>query len=92
MYHCNPQPEVTPALKIEDDLRPISLTAVLFKQLESIVGGWMLGLIVDRLDIRQFGGMKGLSTILLWLTWFITGSSLQKKRWPLTLYYPPEGF
>ena len=55
MCHRNPQPKVTPAPKIEDDLRPISPTVVLSKQLESIVGGWMLDLISDRLDIRQFG-------------------------------------
>ena len=57
-----PIPKVTPARKIEEDLRPISLTAVLSKQLESIVGGWILDIIVDKLDVRQYGGMKGLST------------------------------
>ena len=57
-----PIPKVTHARKIEEDLRPISLTAVLSKQLESIVGGWILDIIVDKLDVRQYGGMKGLST------------------------------
>ena len=57
-----PIPKVTPARKIEEDLRPISLTAVLSKHLESFVGGWILDIIVDKLHVRQYGGMRGLST------------------------------
>ena len=57
-----PIPKVTLARKIEEDLIPISLTAVLSKELESIVGGWISDIIVDKLDVRQYGCMKGLST------------------------------
>eukprot|EP00800_Vazella_pourtalesii_P009616 TRINITY_DN2419_c1_g1_i3.p1 TRINITY_DN2419_c1_g1~~TRINITY_DN2419_c1_g1_i3.p1 ORF type:complete len:106 (-),score=6.67 TRINITY_DN2419_c1_g1_i3:30-347(-) len=44
-----PIPKVNPPRNISKDLRPISLTAVLSKQLERIVGGWMLDSIIDRL-------------------------------------------
>ena len=50
-----PIPKVNPH-RISKDLRPISLTAVLSKQLEKIVGGWMLDYIVDRLDVNLYGG------------------------------------
>ena len=57
-----PIPKVNPPRNISKDLRPISLTAVLSKQLERIVGGWMLDSIIDRLDVNQYGGLRGLST------------------------------
>ena len=41
-------------------LRPISLTAILSKHLERILGGWMLYIITDRLDTNQYGVLKGL--------------------------------
>ena len=57
-----PIPKVKPPRNISKDLRPISLTAVLSKQLERIVGGWMLDSIVDRLDVNQYGRLRRLST------------------------------
>ena len=57
-----PIPKVNRPRIISKDLRPISLTAVLSKQLEKIIGGWMLNNIVDRLDMNQYGGLRGLST------------------------------
>ena len=52
------------------------MTAVLSKQLEKIVGGWMLDYIVDRLDVNQYGGLKGLSTthalVDMVHTWLLT--------------------
>ena len=48
-----PQPED------EDDLRPISLTAFLSKVMENFVVMWLLDIIGDKLDFRQYGGMKG---------------------------------
>ena len=48
-----PQPED------EDDLRPISLTAFFSKVLENFVVMWLLQIIGDKLDFRQYGGMKG---------------------------------
>ena len=57
-----PIPKVNLPRIISADLRLISLTAVLSKQLENIIGGWMLDYIVDRLDVNQYGGLRGLST------------------------------
>ena len=58
---------VTPIGKIpipesEDDLRPISLTAFYSKVMEAFVVMWLLEIIGDKLDFRQYGGMKGNST------------------------------
>ena len=57
-----PIPKVNPPRNISKDLRPISLTAVLSIQLELIVRGWMLDSIIDRLDVNQYGGLRGLSS------------------------------
>ena len=48
-----PQPET------EDDLRPISLTAFFSKVTEHFVVMWLLKFIGDKIDFRQYGGMKG---------------------------------
>ena len=68
-----PIPKVNPPRIISKDLRPISLTAVLSKQLEKIIGGWMLDYIVDRLDVC---GLRGLSTthalVDMVHTWLLT--------------------
>ena len=71
-----PIPKVNPSRIISKDLRPISFTVVLSKQLEKIIGGWMLDYIVDRLDVNQYGGLRGLSTthalIDMVHTWLLT--------------------
>ena len=43
----------------EDDLRIISLTAFFSKVLEKFVVTWLLSYIQEKLDPRQFGGLKG---------------------------------
>ena len=48
-----PQPET------EDDLRPIALTPFFSKVTEQFVVQWLLDIIGDKLDLRQYGGMKG---------------------------------
>ena len=48
-----PQPET------EDDLRPIALTSFFSKVMEQFVVMWLLEVIGDKLDIRQYGGIKG---------------------------------
>ena len=48
-----PQPET------EDDLRPIALTSFFSKVMEQFVVMWLLEIIGDKLDIRQYGGTKG---------------------------------
>ena len=51
-----PQPES------EDDLRPIALTFFFSKVMEQFVVMWLLDIIGDKIDFRQYGGMKGNST------------------------------
>ena len=55
---------ITPIAKIpqpenEDDLRPISLTAFFSKVMEQFVVKWLLEVVGDKLDFRQYGGTKG---------------------------------
>jgi hypothetical protein len=57
-----PVPKVKPIRSIDSDIRPISLTPTLSKILESFIGGWMLEIIGDKFDPKQFGGLKGRST------------------------------
>ena len=47
---------------IETDLRPISLTAVLCKQLEEFVVKWVWDIVQDRVDPNQCGSFKKSST------------------------------
>jgi len=58
-----PVPKIKPARRIESDLRPISLTPTLSKVLESFVGQWMLETVTEQFDHKQFGGLKGRSTV-----------------------------
>jgi len=58
-----PVSKTHPSKSIESDLRPISLTrSTLVKFLESIVGSWMLERIGNKLDVYQYGALKGRST------------------------------
>ena len=43
----------------EDDLRPISLTAFNSKVMEQFIVEWLLEIIADKMDFRQYGGKKG---------------------------------
>jgi hypothetical protein len=43
----------------EDDLRPISLTAFFSKVLEQFIVMWLLDVIGEKIDFRQYGGTKG---------------------------------
>ena len=43
----------------EDDLRPISLTTFFSKVLEQFIVMWLLDVIGEKLDFRQYGGTKG---------------------------------
>ena len=54
----------TPIAKIpipenEDDLRPISLTPFFSKVAEQFVVKWLLEHIGDKIDFRQYGGLRG---------------------------------
>lgn len=57
-----PLPKVSIAQNIETDLRPISLTSVLSKILESFVSDWLWDFVKDKLHQNQFGGVKNSST------------------------------
>ena len=48
-----PQPES------EDDLRPIALTNFFSKVMEAFVVMWLLDIIGEKMDFRQYGGTKG---------------------------------
>ena len=78
-----PIPKVNPLRIISKDLRPISLTAVLSKQLEKIIGRWMLNYIVNRSAVNQYGGLRGLSTshalVYMVHTWLLTA---EEKKAP----------
>ena len=57
-----PVPNIHPPKLVENDLRPISLTATLSKILESFVGGWILEAVSHQLDTNQYGALKERST------------------------------
>ena len=57
-----PIPKCHPPKNIQNDLRPISLTPVLAKHLETFIGNWILEAIENKMDKTQFGAIKGLST------------------------------
>ena len=55
-------PKTTPPASVENDLRPISLTAVLVKVLEGFVFKWLWEQYQPQLDPLQFGNVPGSST------------------------------
>ena len=57
-----PIPKVNTPKEISKDIRPISLTPTLSKVIESFVGQWVLQHIESKLDVRQYGCLKGKST------------------------------
>ena len=58
-----PVPKTRPLVSIENDLRPISLISTLGKQLEALVVRQILERVGPQLDKRQFGALKGRSTV-----------------------------
>ena len=57
-----PIPKVHPPISVQSDLHPILLTPTISKQLEAIVGEWILTHVHDQLDKHQYGSLKGRST------------------------------
>ena len=88
---------VTPIAKVkqpenEDDLRPISLTPFFSKVLEQFVAMWLVEIIGDKLDFRQYGGTKGnsISHYLIELLNFILYNQDSKEptavlAWPVVI-------
>ena len=60
--YVSPLPKKKPPEHIETDLRPISLTAVLCKQMEEFVVKWAWDIVQDRVDPNQYGSVKKSST------------------------------
>ena len=58
-----PLPKKTPAQQVEKDIRPISLTPILCKELEVHPVQWIWECVTDKIDPKQFGTVKGSSTI-----------------------------
>ena len=58
-----PLPKKTPAQQIQKDIRPISLTPILCKELEVYPVQWIWESVADKVDPKQFGTVKGSSTI-----------------------------
>lgn len=55
-------PKVNVPKFVKTDLRPISLTPVLSKILESFISEWLWDSVKDKLHNNQYGGIPGLST------------------------------
>ena len=55
-------PKVNPPNTIEKDVRPISLTSIASKTLESIILNMVNEQIEENINCNQFGGMGGTST------------------------------
>ena len=58
-----PVPKVNPPKTLEKDLRPISLTCVLSKELESHPVNWLWRIVLPQMDPYQFGAMANVSTV-----------------------------
>ena len=58
-----PIPKTHPVQDINNDLRPISLTATLSKVLESFNAEWIRDSICQKLDPKQFGAIPGSSSV-----------------------------
>ena len=57
-----PVPKIKVPNDITKDLRPISLIATLSKTCERFVADWLMELIKEKIDKRQFGSVKNSST------------------------------
>jgi hypothetical protein len=59
---CVPLPKKHPPQKIQNDIRPIALTAITAKAFEHVVLDMMWPYIVDKIDPDQFGSIPGTCT------------------------------
>ena len=61
--YISPIPKISPPYSIENDIRLISLTAILAKSMETFIYGWLIKSVAHLIDTEQFGGLKGSSTV-----------------------------
>ena len=59
----SPLPKCSPITSVEKGIRPISLTPILCKELESYPVKWLMDIVKSRIDPRQYGTVKGSSTV-----------------------------
>ena len=59
-----PLPKVTPPSQVQSDLRPVSLTPILIKELESFIFNWLWDILGDKIRKNQFGNVKKSSTTM----------------------------
>ena len=57
------------SININNDLRSISLTPTISKVLKSFAAEWILVTISDKFDEKQFGGLRGRSTVHALCRW-----------------------
>lgn len=80
-----PIPKVIPPKKIETDLRPISLTCVISKEMESHMVGWIWEIVCSSLDPFQFGAIPKCSTVHalvdIFDQWFKMTDDSRKKNY-----------
>lgn len=60
--NVTPIEKCSPPLDVDSDFRPISLTPIISKILESFPYQWLLKSVADKIDPLQFGSLKGSST------------------------------
>ena len=79
-----PVPKVKPPKLIEKDLRPISLTCVLSKNLETFVVKWLWEVILPFVDPYQFGALANCSTVHALIEvchdWFMSTDNSKDKN------------
>jgi hypothetical protein len=54
-------PKILPPKRVEKHLRPISLTDISSKMMESYIFKWLLYSVRDKIDLNQFGALSGSS-------------------------------
>ena len=65
-----PLPKESPPKSIESDLRPVSLTAILMKELETFIFQWLWEIVGPQMKADQFGNIKRSSTTMALIEMF----------------------
>ena len=80
----SPIPKVHPTQNLQKDLRPISLTPAIIKQLEFFLYKWLIDCVNNKIDPIQFGALKGSSTVhalvLMLHDWYLNTDNSSSKQ------------